>query len=62
MQGNEAHGSQSIIDLGYESYSVINLDNQFTYSIKHADPSINPTTIYHKKMKKVYHYMIAYSK
>ena len=54
MRGNEGHRSQSIIKLGYERNSVINLDNQFTYSIKHAHPSINPTTIYHTKMKRVY--------
>jgi len=61
MQGNEGHGSQSLIELGYERNLVINLDNQFTYSIKHADPSINPTTIYHTKMKRVYHWLIARS-
>jgi hypothetical protein len=42
MRGNKGHGIQSIIELGYEINSVINLDNRFTYSIKHADPSINP--------------------
>jgi hypothetical protein len=54
MRGNEGHGSQSIIELGYEINSFINLDNHFTYFIKHADPSINHTTIYHTKMKRAY--------
>ena len=61
MRGNEGHGIQSIIEIGYEINLVINLDNQFTYSIKHADPSINPTTIYHTKMKRAYHCLIVCS-
>jgi hypothetical protein len=61
MRGNEGHGIQSIIELGHERNSVINVENQFTYSIKHADPSINPTTIYHTKMKRAYCCLIARS-
>ena len=61
MRGNEGHGSQSIIELGYERNPVINLDNQYTYPIKQADPKHKSYNNLPYKTKKAYRYLIACS-
>jgi hypothetical protein len=60
MRGNEGHGSQSIIELGYKTW-VKNLDNQYTYPIKQLDPKHKSYNNLPYKMKKSYHCLIALS-